>query len=190
MVQMTKVQTPEELDAFYGEPDPWNYFGTPDDQRRRIELLSVLPRKAYQRVLDIGCGNGFISFSLPGDEILGIDISNKAIEWARAAISNQSHPKRFRFDRLSLFDPEILALGKFDLIVITGVLYEQYIGKAQALARWNVDQLLAPEGILASCHIREWARVRFPYSLLDMSLYPYRQYTHQLEIFLNDPALP
>lgn len=187
---MASVQTPEELDSFYEGPDPWNYFETPDDQRRRIELLSVLPRKQYHRVLDIGCGNGFVTFSLPGDEILGIDMSSKAIQWAREAISHQSSPNRFRFECLSVFDPEILGLGKFDLIVITGVLYEQYIGKAQAVVRWNVDQLLASGGILASCHIREWARVRFPYSLLDMSLYPYRQYTHQLEIFLNDPALP
>ena len=182
---MANVQTPEELDSFYAEPDPWNYFETPDDQRRRIELLSVLPRKQYHRVLDIGCGNGFITFSLPGEEIVGIDMSSKAIEWASNAISDQALPNRFRFECFSLFGPEILGLGKFDLIVITGVLYPQYLGKAAALANYNIHQLLAPRGVVASCHIREWARVRLPYSILDMSLYPYREFTHQLEIYLN-----
>ena len=187
---MTKIQTPDELDSFYAEPDPWNYVETPDDQRRRIELLSVLPRKTFRRVLDIGCGNGFVTFSLPGEEVIGIDMSKKAVQWAREAISHQPQPDHFRFECFSLFDPEILELGKFDQIVITGVLYEQYIGKAEAVVRYNVDQLLAPAGILASCHIREWLHLRFPYSLLDMALYPYRQFTHQIEIFLNDPALP
>ena len=182
---MTIIQAPEELDSFYAENDPWKYYEHPDDIRRRIELLSVLPRIPFRRTLDIGCGNGFVTFSLPGDEIVGVDISHKATEWAKEAVSSQPHPHRFRFQCASLLESDILALGTFDLIVITGVLYPQYLGKATAVARYNIHQLLAPRGVVASCHIREWARVRLPYSILDMSLYPYREFTHQLEIYLN-----
>lgn len=180
---MTKIQTQSELDEFYSVSDPWAYYDTPDDHLRRTELLSVLPPKPFRRVLDIGSGNGFVTFSLPGHEVVGIDISSKAVEWARHAIVRQSHPERFRFECLSLFDPRVLALGHFDLLVVTGVLYEQYIGKGASVVRCNVDQLLEPGALVASCHIREWAHLRFPYSLMDMCLYPYRQYTHQLEIF-------
>ncbi len=180
---MIRVQPPEELDAFYREPDPWGYHGHPDDARRRSELLGVLPRRPFRRVLDVGCGNGFVTLSLPGDEVVGIDVSAEAVRWAREAAQRERDPARFRFECLSLFDPAIESLGRFDLVVITGVLYPQYVGHAYSVARWRLDQALEPGGILASCHIREWTSCRPPYSLLDMTLYPYRGRTHQLEIY-------
>lgn len=180
---MAGIQKPDELDAFYETPDPWGYRSHADDDRRRIELLAALPRRKYRRCLDIGCGDGFVTFSLPGDDVVGIDVSEKAIQWAARQAAEQPVPQRFDFERLSIFDPELKALGRFDLIVITGVLYEQYIGKGKAVVRSVVDDLLQDGGVLASCHIREWSPVRFPYPLLDMTLYPYREYTHQLEIY-------
>ena len=179
----SRLQNGDELNAFYADADPWGYRRHPDDERRRLELLSVLPRRHYDRSLDIGCGNGFITFSLPGAEVVGIDISSKAIDWARSSAQGEPRPERFRFESRSLFEPEVRALGRFDLVVITGVLYEQYIGRGASVVRCLVDDLLVDGGILASCHIREWSSSRFPYSLLDTTLYPYRDYTHQLEVF-------
>lgn len=180
---MSGIQPPGELDAFYEKPDPWGYRSHADDDRRRMELLAALPRRHYARCLDIGCGDGFVTFSLPGDEVVGIDVSRKAILWATQHAATLPDAGRFRFDSRSIFDPEVRELGPFDLIVVTGVLYAQYIGRGTSVVAALVDELLADGGILASCHIREWSLLRFPYSLLDMTLYPYREYTHQLEIY-------
>ncbi len=180
---MVELQKPGELDEFYEKPDPWNYRSNPDDERRRVELMSLLPRRNYARCLDIGCGNGFVTFFLPGDEVVGIDYSQKAVQWASELIAEQPRPERFRFECLSLFDPRLRELGRFDLVVVTGVLYEQYIGRGKAVVRNLVDEMLEEGGVLASSHIRDWSPLRFPYSLLDVTVYPYRDYTHQLEIY-------
>lgn len=177
------TQRPEELDAFYERPDPWGYRTHPDDERRRMELLAILPRREHRRCLDIGCGDGFVTHALPAREVVGIDASEKAVQWARQNNAGKADAARFRFENLSLFDPRVRALGRFDLVVITGVLYEQYIGKGRAVVRCLVDDLLEDGGTLVSCHIREWSPLRFPYGLLDMTLYPYREYAHQLEAY-------
>ena len=177
------LQTKSELDNFYKVSDPWAYFQHADDARRRNELLAVLPKRQWGRVLDIGCGNGFITLTLPGRAIVGVDFSAEAVRWARDAAAKQADQERFRFEVGSLLDPELVKLGHFDLVVVTGVLYEQYVGKAWAFVRWILDQLTQEGSIVATCHIREWIRMRPPYSLIDMTMYPYREYTHQLEIF-------
>jgi hypothetical protein len=46
-----------------------------------------------------------------------------------------------------------------------------------------IDRLLATNGILAAVHIEDWYQVRFPYLLAKRVLYPYREYTHLLEIY-------
>lgn len=182
---MMHVQTADELDSFYQQPDPWSFHGDPQDERRRHEMLGALPKRTYRRALDIGCGNGFLTLSLPGDELVGVDLSEKAIEWARKAAEDASQGARSRFEALSLFDPALESLGRFDLVVITGVLYPQYLGKSLSVARLQLDKVLEPGGILASCHIRGWGQVELPYSRLDVTLYPYRQYIHQLEIYVK-----
>lgn len=179
------IQSSSELDAFYSNADPWGYIGNPDDERRKLELLSTLPRRKFERCLDIGCGNGFVTCSLPGASVLGIDISPKAIEWARQNGIEQGIADRVQFKNFSLLDPAIADLGRFDLVVVTGVLYEQYIGKAKSVVRTIVDDLLEDGGVIASCHIRDWSHMRFPYTLLDRLLYPYREYTHHLEVLVK-----
>ncbi len=176
------IQTGNELDEFYSDADPWGYERNVDDQRRRVELLASLPRTRFRRCLDIGCGNGFVTFSLPAEQVMGVDISAAAIAWAEKASTHESQPERFSFRHSSIFQLDE-SLGTFDLIVITGVLYDQYIGRGAPLIRNLIDARLECGGTLVSCHIRSWNAPRFPYTLLDMNLYPYREFTHQLEVY-------
>ncbi len=177
------IQTPSELDAFYERPDPWGYGSNPDDERRKNELLSLLPHCKWTRVLDIGCGDGFITFHLPGQKIFGTDLSSKAIRWANSNRTARNDADRFEFFTSSLFELDPEKHGRFDLIVITGLLYPQYIGRSFSVVMECIDRLLENEGVIASCHIDEWHPPRFPYSILDVSLYPYREYLHRLEIY-------
>ena len=177
------LQPLDEIEQWYDKPDPWNYESNRSDQVRRANLLSVVPRKRYRRILDIGSGDGFITGRLPGDEVIGVDISNRAIQLAKDKFRDQSH---LSFYPLSLFElPEAGWAHSFDLIVITGVLYPQYIAEGEQLAFSILDDLLVPGGHLLSVHIDEWYRFRFPYLTLHREYYSYREYSHHLEVYLK-----
>lgn len=174
------IQAPEELERWYGQPDPWGYESNPEDIKRKAVLLSELPQREYRRVLDVGCGHGFITRDLPGQEIIGIDISSEAIAQAGRHTSD-----RISFRQASLFDLPDLLDRPFDLVVITGVIYPQYIGHALGAAYDAIGRLLADDGILVSVHIDQWYKARFPLLRLKEVYYPYREYTHRLEIYIK-----
>jgi SAM-dependent methyltransferase len=177
------IQEVAALDDFYVVEDPWNYDATQADLTRVARLLAALPSRSYRRVLDIGCGNGFLTLQLPGAEIMGVDVSPRAVEWARKRAATRPDAERFIFEPCSIFDLDPARHGRFDLMIITGVLYPQYIGEGAALIRMVIDRLLEDGGILASVHIDDWCSWRFPYTLVYADLSPYRQYVHRLEIF-------
>lgn len=174
------MQDLNALESWYQCDDPWGYESNPDDAKRVDVLLSELPSGHYRRVLDIGCGQGFVTRKLPGDEVLGMDVSATAIERAQRLESG-----RLKFMQCSLFNAGQLSGPRFDLIVITGVLYPQYIGRSLPIIYRIVDQLLEDDGVLVSVHIDEWYRARFPYLLLREHCYSYREYTHRLEVYVK-----
>lgn len=180
---MNVLQPINELEKWWEDSDPWKYEKNPDDLNRRAMLLSVLPRRQYQRILDVGCGNGFVTERLPGEEIIGIDVSKNAIAHAQKRSKDLKHIKYLQY---SLFDLPYLGWSdSFDLIVITGVLYPQYIGKSEKLSYIIIDGLLKSGGHLVSCHIDEWYICRFPYVTLVREYYPYREYNHIIEVYLK-----
>ena len=181
------LQSKNELDEFWAKPDPWEYETTSDDEVRVARLLSVLPHREYERTLDVGCGNGFLTHRLPGREVVGVDISEAAVEWARRRVADRPDAERFTFAPASVFDLDPAAHGTFDLIVITGVLYPQYIGNAFTVVTELVRAIARPMGILASVQIDQWFPHRFPFTSLAISVDAYREYTHRLEVFEIHP---
>ncbi len=181
------LQPLADIDRHYDKPDPWGYENNPQDMRRKSEILGVLPERAYGRVLDIGCGDGFLTFDLPGAAVVGVDVSPAAVGWAdkRKATLSATEAARFTFRAGSVFELPQVVEGEFDLVVITGVLYPQYIGAASSVVLPSIDGILRPGGVLVSCHIDSWNPPRFPYALADLSLYPYRDYMHRLEVYLK-----
>ena len=120
--------------------------------------------------------------SLPGDLVIGCDISEQAIAWAQKRAADLTD-KKIRFFARSIFDLHTLNLEPFDLVLITGVLYSQYIADSSSFVHLVFGQLLKKGGILVTCHIQQWYICPFPYMLLDKHLYAYREYTHALEVF-------
>lgn len=181
--QPAGVQSREELERLYdGDADPWRYEETPDDAARVARLLAALPALPYERTLDIGCGNGFVTAHLPGRELVGVDLSENAVAHATRRVPS-SDRRSVRFLARSLFELHADELGRFDLVVITGVLYPQYIGGASSVATQIVRGLLRPGAIVASVHIDEWNAHRLPFTTLALSIDRYREFFHRLEVF-------
>lgn len=177
---MKKIQDIRELEDWHRQHDPWGYESSPEDRRRKEILLSEIPEGTYQRVLDIGCGQGFLTKDLPGEQIVGVDIAAEAIAHARRLAS-----ARLQFKQGSIFGLEKVVEPGFDLIVITGVLYPQYIAHALPTVYRTMDRLLNNGGLLLSVHIEDWYQARFPYLMLRQHMYPYREFTHRLELYVK-----
>jgi len=174
------IQTADDLEKWYKKKDPWGYEDSPEDIKRKSILLSEIPKRKYKNVLDIGCGQGFITRDLPGKKITGVDISKKAIKQAQAYAN-----KRVKFKQASIFKLTKIFKEKFDLILITGVLYPQYIGNSHNLVYSIIDKLLADSGILITVHIDSWYKAKFPYLQLVEYFYNYREFTHRLEVYIK-----
>jgi 2-polyprenyl-3-methyl-5-hydroxy-6-metoxy-1,4-benzoquinol methylase len=172
------IQTLNEIEKWYKTKDPWQYENSKDDLLRKDILLSELPSQKYSNVLDVGCGHGFITRDLPGKKIIGADISAEAIKQAK-----QYENEKTTFLTASIFELNYILSEAFDLIIITGVLYKQYVGNSLPLIYLIIDQLLGNNGILVSVHINSWYTARFPYLLLSEYYYDYRTYIHRLEIY-------
>lgn len=172
------IQKKEEIEKWHLKDDPWDYKNNKQDVERREILLSEIPNLDYKNVLDIGCGQGFITQDLPGEKILGVDISANAIKYAKL-----KENERLRFLESSIFNVLENTNEVFDLIIITGVLYKQYIGKSSKLVYLIIDKLLQKNGVLVSVHIDDWYYSAFPYLKIKQLYYPYRSYTHKLEIY-------
>lgn len=101
------MQSKEELEKWWETKDAWGYETNPDDLFRKEQILSFL--KTYKRALDIGAGEGWITKDLPAKEIYALEISDNA-------------SKRLPKNVTGIKEPE----GKYQLILLTGVLYKQY----------------------------------------------------------------
>jgi 2-polyprenyl-3-methyl-5-hydroxy-6-metoxy-1,4-benzoquinol methylase len=177
------VQSKVELESWYDNADPSGYDNHPDDLRRKNELIALLPARHVERTLHVGCGNGFLTVQLPGNEIVGIDVSERAVNWSRDRARQAAKPDRFTFASVSLFDPEFRTLSRFDLVVITGVLHPQNIGMAGATARAVIDEITQPGGIIVTAHIKEWITFDLPYTIVDRQVFPYRERTLDLVVY-------
>lgn len=177
------IQTNTELDEFYGKADPWGYEDNLSDKNRKAILLGELSRLPKpKRVLDIGCGHGYITRDLPGEDIIGVDLSDEAIKQANK-LSPKSNCSYITADMFDLSRKFLKSPKGFDLIIITGVLYPQYIGRSRTVIYSIVDDLLTDGGIVVSVHIGNWYTSRFPYTLIKNLTYDYREYQHYLEVY-------
>jgi hypothetical protein len=107
LIIFKEMQTKEELENWYSTEDPWEYKNTKSDIERKSKILSLLDN--YDRALDIGCGEGFITSDLPAKSIYGIELSDNASFRLNEKINRIHEPS-----------------GKYDLVMTTGTLYQQY----------------------------------------------------------------
>lgn len=74
--------TSPELESYYRQPELWEidrYEASPD-QRMRARLVAAMVPDDARSVLDVGCGNGFVTRRLQAEHIVGLDPSPEALE--------------------------------------------------------------------------------------------------------------
>lgn len=136
------IHTKELLEQKYSKPDPWGYRDRSDDQARRMEIISAclmfMPAfsSLYDRAIDIGCGEGWITGFLPAKETHGIEISDLAASRFPDNVQRVSGPQ-----------------GKYELVVATGVLYDHY--NYDQIVRWIEE---ASAAIIVTCNIEKHER--------------------------------
>jgi len=105
-------------------------------------LLRRLQRRAPSRILDLGCGNGWLSrllAELSGARVTGLDLNREELAQAARLFGSSDSP---RFVCGDLFAP-IFELASFDVAVLAAVI--QYFPDPKALVR-RLLALLAPGG--------------------------------------------
>lgn len=154
------MQSREELEEWYKRPDPWSYENTEDDLTRKNIILDML-YKQYNRALDIGCGEGFITRDLPAVDIHGIELSDTAASRLPWIVKRVSEP-----------------VGIYDLVITTGTLYQQYDHE-------KIDKMIKK----ASCRhvlvagIKAWL---LPYKygkIIDEKEFTYRQFIQRVTLY-------
>lgn len=85
------------------------------------QIINDNSQKAGLRILDIGAGSGNISIALVNNikncEVMGIDVSEKALVVARANYNNYLSENKIDFKQFDIMNNNVNQLGKFDLIV-------------------------------------------------------------------------
>lgn len=156
------MQSKQDLEDWYNIPDQWGYFTNEEDTKRRDFILSMFEvGHYYQRTLDIGCGEGFITHKIPSNVIHGLDLSNKAMQRLPSNVIGVNEPS-----------------GKYDLVISTGTLYPQY--DHQSI--YNMIMASASQHILIS-GISDWL-IEYNFGTIIKSInFNYREYTQKTTLY-------
>jgi predicted TPR repeat methyltransferase len=149
----------EYFEGLYAESkDGWNFEASEYEQNKYARTLAVLGERRFQRGLEAGASIGVFTELLADrcEELLAVDVSERAVAVARRRLSGREH---VRVERRTL--PEEMPDGPFDLIVASEVLY--YFPREEMLAVLQAfERELAPGGLLLAVH---WRRETQTYPL-------------------------
>lgn len=130
--------------------DPWRFEERWYESRKRALTLGMLSRERYRTVLELGCSIGVLTEQLAAraDRVLGLDISQRAVEIARARLGGS--------DGVELRQADVtrgLPDGPFDLIVVSEIGYYLDTAALDALID-RITSSAAPDADILVCHWR------------------------------------
>ncbi len=138
------------FEAAYATGDPWASADPAYKyQLRKYEtLLALLPPRRFAAALDLGCGVGQMSRMLAAhaDTVLGVDVAQGAVEFARRGAADLP---AVTFEQGDVTDLSSSLDGRFDLVVLADTLYylrpmDDALLKRLAL---RAQRLLTPGGV-------------------------------------------
>ena len=159
------MQSKEDIERHYNVRDPWSYTANPEDARRKRYLIHMANLFGpYERVLDIGAGEGWITQDYPGKVLHGLELSEQARSRMPSSVKGITEPE-----------------GSYDLVVGTGILYGHYDWELfLKLITTHSSRYILLSNIKAWEH--ESVRLIPGKQLLEMS-FPFHEYHQQLRFF-------
>jgi 2-polyprenyl-3-methyl-5-hydroxy-6-metoxy-1,4-benzoquinol methylase len=114
-------------------------------------VLRAVRRRAPHRVLDLGCGEGWLARALGADgcEVTGLDASAPLVERARELGGGSFRVASYE----SLIETPSLAGGPFDVVVLNFALFGEDVVPLLSSAR----ALLAPSGAVVVQTVHPWS---------------------------------
>ena len=137
------------FDALYArDEDPWGFRTRDYERGKYADTVATLDGRRFSRAVEVGCSIGELTARLAPqcDSLLGVDIAEAALAQARRR--NADTPQ-VRFSRLAL--PNERPDGRFDLIVLSEVLYYFSRADLRRVAEW-VGEALEPGGCTLLVH--------------------------------------
>jgi predicted TPR repeat methyltransferase len=106
------------MDNLWARGDPWDIESSEYERIRCEHLLKMINGQHYARLLEIGCGAGYLTRLLAplADQIMALDISQMAIDRARALGADLTGVD-FRVANIMDYKPHVD--GPWDLIVFS-----------------------------------------------------------------------
>jgi SAM-dependent methyltransferase len=106
------------MDSLWERGDPWDFESSVYERDRCAHLLRMLGGRRYARMLEIGCGAGYLTRLLAphADQIVALDISQTAIDRAQAL---NTGPTIVDFRVANIMDYKPQADGPWDLILFS-----------------------------------------------------------------------
>ena len=145
----------EYFEGLYAESDdPWNFETSEYERNKYRRTLNILGERRFERALEAGASIGVFTEMLAGrcDELLAVDVSERAVVAARERLSGYKH---IVVERRTL--PEQMPDGPFDLIVASEILY--YYTREEMVATLRAfERELARGGVLLAVHWRRETR--------------------------------
>jgi SAM-dependent methyltransferase len=141
----------EHFEALYAaDRDPWDFETSAYEHAKYERTLAALGDRHYGRGLEAGCSIGVLAAQLAErcDELLAVDIAQRAVDAARERLAAHEH---VRVERRTL--PGEWPEGPFDLVVCSELLYywdEPTLEEAIGV----IADSLAPGGRLVAVHYR------------------------------------
>ena len=141
--------------------DPWGFSTRWYEERKRALTMAMLARPRYARVLELGCSTGLLTAQLAprADVVRAVDISQTAVDIARASLDGIGAHDHVRVERLDVRDG--LPTGPFDLVVISEVAYYLTADDVERLGE-GTRAALGSEAEVLLCH---WRRAVTDYPL-------------------------
>jgi SAM-dependent methyltransferase len=111
-------QVREFMEGLWQRGDPWDFESSEYERLRCEHLLKMIDGQHYARVLEIGCGAGYLTRLLGplAHRLVALDISQAAIDRARA-LGEGSTAVDFRVANIMDYKPHVD--GPWDLIVFS-----------------------------------------------------------------------
>ena len=147
---MTDASLPRAyFDGLYDrDADPWGFQTSGYERDKYRDTVQALEGRRFARGVEVGCSIGELTAELAPlcDQLLGVDIAEAPLK--TAAARNRATP-HVSFAQMSL--PNERPQGRFDLIVLSEVLYYFARADLERVAAWTCEAL-EQDGVVLAVH--------------------------------------